>query len=310
MVPPEAVRPGGPTPTGVARARWLPFAARRAAELARADVVHVHYATSAPLIRGRGLPQRPYLLHLHGTDIREQWRSPATHDLVQRAVDGATKVYFTNLDTAENAQRARADAEYMPPFVDPRDLPAWTPAGDRERPRILFASRWGPEKGIDRVLEVVSALRRAVPQAQLLGLDWGIRASDARAAGVELVARKPHNNYLAWLATADVVVGQATGIVSVSELEAMAIGAPLALPGTPLAYPDGKLPPTLYGRPEDVVDQLEIALQDPIAAADRLGAREWVLRNFVADLYVEALQSEYRAAAGGSTRRGQSLPAE
>jgi glycosyltransferase involved in cell wall biosynthesis len=295
-MPPERVRPAGPTPTGLGRARWVPYVTRRAAELSRADVVHVHYATSVPLVTARPMPRRPYLLHLHGTDIREQWAAPATRDLVQRAVDGAMHVYYTNLDTAANARAARADAEFMPALVDVAELPAWRP-GSGAGPTVVFSSRWGPEKGATAMLDVAAALRRAVPRARLVGLDWGPLARDAAAAGVDLVARLPHPGYLDLLAAADVVVGQATGLLGVSELEALGIGVPVVMPGTPWAYPDGTLPPVISGAPAEVAEQARAALQDPVRAAEELGGRTWVREVFVADRYVDALESRYEEAA-------------
>ena len=58
LLPPELVRPLTPAPANpvLARARFVPFLARRAAKLWQADVVHVHYATSARLLRERGMP--------------------------------------------------------------------------------------------------------------------------------------------------------------------------------------------------------------------------------------------------------------
>jgi glycosyltransferase involved in cell wall biosynthesis len=293
---PEQVRPAGPTPTGVGRARWLPFVARRGVELTRSEVVHVHYATSVPLITSFAMPRRPYLLHLHGTDIRQLWTAPATRELVRRAVDGATHVYYTNLDTAENARSARDDAEFMPALVDPAHLPSWRP-GSGAGPTVVFASRWGAEKGAATMLQVAAALRSAVPGARLVGLDWGPRAAEARTAGVDLVAPLPHDRYLDLLAGADVVVGQATGLLGVSELEAMGIGVPVAMPGSPWVYPDGTAPPVIAGSPSELADQVRAALEDPVRTAEELGGRAWVREGFVADRYVSTLERRYEEVA-------------
>ncbi|MGO1316079.1 MAG: hypothetical protein ACTMIR_03460 [Cellulomonadaceae bacterium] len=291
-LPPGQVRPpAGTDLSGLRRARYVPYVARRARHLHRADVVHVHYATSVRLVRERLMPRRPYLLHLHGTDIREQWPDPRFHDEIQRAVDGASAVYYTGLDTAHNAVTARPDAQFMPAFV--ADVPPWRPPG---RGRIRFASRWGAEKGLAGQLELARALRR-LPDVELEGLRWGAGADEAIAAGVQLVVPMPHEEYLDWLAGADLVVGQATGIVAVSELEAMAIGAPVAAPGRRLAYPDGTAPPVLEGTVADVVEQVRLALDDPPTTAARLGAQAWTLAHCVADPYVPGLVAQYEAAA-------------
>ena len=187
-LPPDLVRPTT-TPDNplAARARYLPYVLRRARHVGRADVVHVHYATSARLLRERGIPRRPYVLHLHGTDIREQWADPAYHDEIQRAVDGARHVFYTNLDTTENALEARPDAEFMPAFIEADKLPAWQRRGADGRPLVFFASRWEDVKGAGENLRLATELRRALPAAvDLVGLDWGARAAEAGRAGVEL----------------------------------------------------------------------------------------------------------------------------
>ncbi|MEE6274466.1 hypothetical protein V2J56_14045 [Georgenia sp. MJ206] len=295
-LPPGKVRPASAPEGTLGRLQYVPFVARRARALRRADVVHVHYATSARLISERFMPARPYLLHLHGTDIREQASDPRYRDEVARAIDGAERVYYTNLDTTEQATAARPDAEYMPAFVDVAGLPPWTPgAGGR---RVVFASRWSRVKGAETMLALAAELRRALPaDVRVQGLDWGEAAPEAARAGVELLPQRPHADYLALLAGADVVVGQATGLLGVSELEAMAIGVPLASPGTLLPHPDGGSPPVLAGTVAETVEHVRTALADPVAASGRLDARRWVTEHYTADRYVAPLQGVYRSVA-------------
>ena len=84
----------------------------------------------------RYIPRRPYVLHLHGTDIRTLWSDPVKGPGIQTYIDGAAHVYYSTRDNEENATTARGDAEYMPVFVDPRQLPEWSPQG-----YVAFASR-------------------------------------------------------------------------------------------------------------------------------------------------------------------------
>ncbi|WP_127573980.1 glycosyltransferase [Georgenia faecalis] len=295
-LPPAKVRPAR-TPAGpLGRAVYLPYVARRARALRRADVVHVHYATSVRLIRERFMPARPYLLHLHGTDIREQWTDPRYREEITRAIDGAEHVFYTNLDTADQARAARPDAQYMPAFVDLAALPTWTP-GARGR-RVVFASRWSRVKGAATMLALAAELRRVLPaDVRLQGLDWGEAAPEAAALGVELLSQRPHAAYLDLLAGADVVVGQATGLLGVSELEAMALGVPVVTPSTLLPHPEGGAPPVLPGTVEETVGNVLAALADPPAASRRLDARRWVAEHYTADRYVPGLQEIYRRVA-------------
>lgn len=302
---PDVVRPTRTSAKPwVARAQFLPYVVRRRLLLARADVVHVHYATSARLLRERGMPRRPYVLHLHGSDIRSQWRDPAFHDEVQRAVDEAAHVYFANLDTTEQARTARGDAEYLPILIDLELLPAWQGSGSGA-PRVLFVSRWDDVKGADANIELARELRRALPTAELLGLEWGAMAGAARDAGVRLLPRVSRPEFLRLLAGADVAVGQARPVLATSELEAMAIGLPTAALGSRLPRPDdGTTPPVMEGDVEDVVGGIRQALTDPPATAARLGGRDWVRARHVATPWVPRLLEVYRRAVDDASAPG------
>lgn len=293
---PHQVRP----PQGSHRSAWLPRVARTIVGVRRSDVLHVHYATSVPLIQRPGVPSRPYFLHLHGTDIRDQWGDPRWTSLIQDAIDGAEHVYYTNLDTAEAATEARPDADYMPAFVD-FEKTAARPAPRKGQPPIVrFASRWDSSKNAARMIETAKALGRTVGGAIIEGLDWGADARTAAESGVRLVPTMPGDTYRQWLASADVVVGQATGLLGVSELEALAAGVPVAIPVTDLVeYPDGSRPPVVHGSPEEVAEAVAEVLADHRDQAGR-DQIEWVREHHTADAYVPVLEDRYRRAAGAS----------
>ncbi len=299
---PSQVRPARDPGRGWGRIKWLPYLANRAAHVSRAEVVHVHYATSVPLLWQRPVPRRPYFLHLHGSDIRRRWKEPDSHDLVQRAIDGAEKVFFTNLDTIAEALEARADAEYMPAFVEPALLPQWQAGAPGTPPSgqtIVFASRWDEDKGAEKQLELVAALRRAFPKVTLEGLDWGPAAAAARELGVKLRPKMSHPNFLNWLAGADLAVGQANRILAISEFEAMAIGLPVAALGSRIPrLDDGSTPPVLEGSVPEVMEAVSEALKDPRAVSQALHGRDWVLAHHQADSYIPSLAEAYRQAAG------------
>ncbi|NUU31085.1 glycosyltransferase family 4 protein [Arthrobacter sp. C9C5] len=297
-LPPEKVRPMTAAPSNpvLARARFVPYVAQRAARLWKADAVHVHYATSARLLRERGMPERPYALTLHGTDIRKQWADPVFHDEIQRAIDGAAHVFYANNDTAANALKARPDAEFLPALVDAASLPAWQPD---VRPNIFFVSRWDDDKGVERQLGLARQLRRALdPEVRILGLNWGPGAARAAEAGVTLLERMSQEEYHRVMSRTHVAVGQATNNFATSEFEALCMGLPVAAVGTRLARPDdGSTPPVLEGTEDDVVAQILEALSDPEAAARRLAGSAWALPRYDAAAYVDRLEDLYRKIA-------------
>ncbi|MEZ2370728.1 hypothetical protein [Arthrobacter sp. RCC_34] len=298
FMPPDAVRPGQGFGSGMkARLAQLPYQLRHASAALGHDVLHFHYGTTPSVFDKPFLPRKPYLLHLHGTDIRTQWPQPAFHDQIQRAIDGAQGVYYTTLDLEENATAARPDAQYLPaPLMFDR-IPEWSaPEG---RTRISFASRWDDSKNVALQLETAAALVKAFPDAEVLGLDWGPGAAEAQRLGVRLVPKMPHGDFLDYLAGASVVVGQSAGILAVSELEALAAGVVVACPGTQWTGPAGE-PPVLQGTPEEIVEQVRVTLEDPAAMASRLSGPAWVRKNHSAADQVALLQSAYRAAASSS----------
>lgn len=299
---PEQVRPMTAAPKNplLARARFIPYVARRAVKLRSADVVHVHYATSARLLRERGMPRRPYALTLHGSDIRKQWVDPQFHDEIQRAIDGASHVYFANNDTAENAYRARPDAEFLPALVDAAALPSWNPG---DQPSILFVSRWDEDKGMEQQLELARELSAAVgTRAKVLGLNWGPGAELARHASVTLLERMPQEEFHRIMANAHLAIGQATNNFATSEFEALCMGVPMAALGRRLPRPDdGTTPPVLEGSRDEVVEQVLAALDDPVATADRLRGAAWALPRYDAAAFVPRLDALYKKIAAGGT---------
>lgn len=289
ILPPHLTWP--PVPAGRSRPSRLGSArtiARIARNTAWADVVHVHYATTARRLRARVVPPRPYVLHLHGTDIRTLWADPTRHAVIQSHIDQAAHVLYSTLDNEENARTARADAEYLPVFVDPLQLPQWAPEG-----YVAFTSRWEGVKGLEKMLSVAEQLVRA--GVDVRGLDWGPGAKTARELGVTLVPKMSHPEFLAFLSRASVVVGQATRILSVSELEAMAIGVPLAAVGDHLPGPNGSPIPIRSGTVAEVAESVLSDLSEPTSASRELGSRDWTLQNHTAARYLPRLEAIYKA---------------
>ncbi len=289
LLPPEQtwprVQPGRSQPT---RAENYRTSARIARHAAWSQVVHVHFATTTRRLRPPYIPRRPYVLHLHGTDIRTLWKDPVRGPGIQASIDGARHVFYSTRDNEGNATAARSDAEYLPVFVDASSLPEWQPEG-----YVAFASRWEDVKGLGDMLQVARGLSSA--GIEMRGLDWGPGAPEAAALGVRLVPKMSHADYLRFLASARVVVGQASSILSVSELEAMAIGVPLAAVGMHLPGPDGGRIPIREGGVSEVVDAVVADAADPERASATLGARPWTLAHHTADRYIDRVSEVYRS---------------
>jgi glycosyltransferase involved in cell wall biosynthesis len=258
---------GGKLRKAAIGASWV---ARLAVAARRHDLVHVHSATTVAHSR-LGAPR--YVLHCHGTDVRTTQYQPGRAAAIRGALTEAEAVFFSTPDLAEHVIPHRPDAVYLPVPIDAAEIPPWAPADGR--PKVVFASRWGPEKGGQAQLDLAADLLAAVGgTAEVVGLDWGSQARDAAERGVTLVPKSDYAGYLRFLSTATVVIGQSAGILASSELEAMAAGAPLVVPVALPLYA-ATPPPVLGGDREAAVAGVRRVLDDPAAHDPEVG-RRWV----------------------------------
>ena len=270
-------------------ARGAAWVARLALAAARVDLLHIH--SGAMLKHTRFVP-KPFVLHLHGTDIRTLQYDPAWRDSILWGVRKARAVVYSTPDLAEHILPHRPDAIYLPVPVSLPALPARAAAPER---RVFFCSRWEAVKGLEAQLLIAETLVQALPgDYEVTGLDWGPGAARAREAGVRLIPRMPHDEYLAFIAASAAVVGQSAGILSSSELEALGIGVPVYLALKPGYYPDA--PPVgggaeAWDNPRAVADTLLADLSAGTPAPD--AGPEWIARTHETELAYRTLVSLY-----------------
>lgn len=186
------------------------------------DLMHVHGAHKAASARRIG---RPLAVHLHGSDIRVMHYAQSTARSVRQGVLGADLVVYATPDLLDHAAQVRTDVHYLPVPISTADLPK--PPPEEERRGVLFVSRWEASKGGERMLDIAQHLQRWAPEVPVYGLDWGDGADQARRAGVTLLPRRPHAEFLNTVASHRVAIGQANPMIGTSELEALALGLPL-----------------------------------------------------------------------------------
>ncbi|WP_157365195.1 glycosyltransferase family 4 protein [Arthrobacter sp. QXT-31] len=269
------------------------WTARRWSLTLPADFLHIHFGTRVDI--ATRWPQRPYIVHFHGTDIREFYNDPRQRPKIQWGADHAAAVVYSTPDLRKHAEPVRSDAVYLPNPVDWAELPEWTPAGP---PRVVFASRWEDSKGGAEQLKVAAAIRDVTQGRVVLeGLDWGNMAEEARALGVRLVPKMPKAEYLRWMSGAHCVVGQSAGILAMSELQALSMGVPVVMNLGEGYYVDA---PVLDGDgPEGLAAQALRALEDPLAVSAQANARAWVEKYHGPDAAVEKLAGIYRGVMAG-----------
>jgi hypothetical protein len=254
----------------------------------RHDIVHVHSASTLAHSR-LGAPR--FVLHCHGTDVRTAQYEPRWTDTIRAGLRDAEAVFYATPDLAEHVLPHRADAIYLPVPVDVDNIPAWAPTSGR--PQVVFASRWAPDKVSTTQLAVARDLVATLgDRADIVGVDWGPQAPDAAALGVRLVPRGEHAAYLRLLAGAHVVVGQSLGALGASELEALAVGAPLVVP-VPLPLYAAAPPPVLGGSVADAVSATA-ALLDGTQPHDPEATRNWTRDVHGTSRAVDTVAAVYR----------------
>lgn len=279
----------GPWTRGGTKADYYRFLLELAAAYPRTQLWHVNMGGRANWARGRF--SRPYALTLHGTDIRESYWQEQHHAAIKADVDGAVHVWYTTPDLAEKAHRARSDAEYLPVPIDVANLPKWAPA---EKQRVVFPSRWDNSKGGDAWVQTAADVVAALDgmDVDLVGLDWGDRAAEVGAMGVQLLPKMAKADYLREMSHAHVAVGQVAGILAASELEAMGMGIPTVFADQDPGYPSAT--GTVPVARADVGAAVRDALADPVSLSAKLRSSDYVQKNHAPAVLLPRLIAGYQ----------------
>ena len=261
------------------------------------QAVHLHWAYMGWMGM---LGRYPYFVHCHGSDLRRNLRWPVLGRLTRSALKSAVRVFYSTPDLKSIALGVRPDSLFVP---NPINTEVFRPP-ERKRedsPKVLLMSRFEPVKGPETALAIVRELKRTHPCVEVHAFDWGVSVAQfADPELVRLIRTVPYQEMPELLAGYDVVVGQfRLGILSMSELEAMACGRPLVGYFT---YPEvyDEPPPMLSTRDVQEGARLLAGLVEDVQAREQLGesARAWVekrhdhltVARLVEGYYLEALE--------------------
>lgn len=270
------------------------LAVNRDLRAGRFDVVHLHYA----YLGWAGILGRyPYHLHCHGTDVRSGLHDPVRRPFVKRALTVARRVYYSTPDLAEHVHPVRADGAFVP---NPIDVDLFCP-GRRSsdgRPRVLFVSALSTIKGVEQAFQTIDALNRRAPGLEVAVFGFGAQAAEyVGRPGTTVLPPVCYDRMPDTLRDFDVVVGQLRlGILSMSELEAMACGKPVV---GAFRYPDvyDEPPPIHSGASPDELAERILALADDSGLRRMEGerARQWVVQRHDYRRVAELMESHYLA---------------
>jgi glycosyltransferase involved in cell wall biosynthesis len=257
------------------------------------DIMHIHWASYGVL---GSLSSIPYVVHCHGSDIRERLNQPFFRPVLTSILRRAASVLCITPDLLPVIRSVRQNVIFSPAPIDtdrfipcqggqPLSQGCWT---------ILLFARLDPEKGIDVALQGITRFVRRHTDVRVQLLNWGPLKKvyryryGERFEFLPLVAPdKVHH----LIQAADVIVGQfALGALGLSELQSMSCAKPVI---ASFCYGDAyPTPPPLFQATtaEEVDEHLEnIFLHPEVGMAIGREAREWVIkyhcyRNLAANL--------------------------
>ena len=259
------------------------------------DLAHIHYAYLGMLgVLGRF----PFILHCHGTDLREA--TAVTRPLIARALAHADHVFYSTPDLAAYVLPVRPDGEFLP---NPVDTTLFSPAPDPAGGDDVYIACWIEEnKGAAHLLEACRVLLAERPEVRITALARGPYIAEfAQLPNVLLVEPGPRRKLPALIARHKVVVGQVRhGAVGMAEIEAMACGRPLvARFRYGCAYPEP--PPIVNAEDGRAIAAAVLRLLD--APAERLalgeGTRSWVERHHAREVVVARVEAVAEAIVAG-----------
>jgi glycosyltransferase involved in cell wall biosynthesis len=240
----------------------------------RLDVVHINLASAgstyrklqiARLARLLGLP---YVLHLHGGDYPNFWKSDgsALSRDIRKMFAGAARIIVLG-DTWRNFVISRAPEVIDKIVVLPNAAaqPTLSHVGGGDTAHILFLGRIGDLKGVPQLGEALHRMRHLPNWRATIAGDGHVEAARAKAAEYGLADRVDLPGWVdgarvaELIAAADILVLPSfTENLPLSIIEAMASG--LAVVATPV----GAVP--------DIVKDEETGLLVPVGDVDALAA--------------------------------------
>jgi glycosyltransferase involved in cell wall biosynthesis len=236
------------------------------------DVVHIHYAYLGMV---GVLGKFPYILHCHGSDVREV--TPFTRPMIERALEGAARVFYATPDLGEFVLSRRPDAEFLPNPVDSEQFAPQSPASDHTG--VYICCGLTDIKGAPRLLTACRRLAAQRPDIKVTAIAGGeYTAAFEALPNVTLIPHQPRERLPQVISRHGVVVGQVLlGAVGMAELESVSCARPLV---TWFRYNQAYPEPPPFVRAVDGVDLAAaiIRLVDDPALRQDLGeqGRAWI----------------------------------
>lgn len=258
----------------------------------QADIVHVHYATNGYY----GWGNKPFVLHLHGSDVRQDWQKPGLRQVITHSLKRADAVICATPDLVPWVQDIRPDATWIPNPV-PAEFLDSSNVQPRDK-RIIFSSRWDNTKGLDLLLPLARILVER--GFEVVGVDWGSDSERAAELGVKLAPLMSLPTFRDFLASGQVVVDQFQfPAFSTTDYQTLALNRPLVAAANAENAPVHTVAtgdyPGLKREPERLADHIVELMNE----SSWENTRDWVIKNhhpahcvsLVEEIYKQVLES-------------------
>ena len=266
----------------------------------RYDVVHIHWLAQG--IVGV-LAGREFFAQAHGSDLHLNMNNPVYRRVTRGVLRRAKAVFYVTPNLRQYMKEFDAKLRFLPNPVDV-DVVASSFSAPTRVSRVLIFTRIDPVKGVDRIFPAAERLSHL---GEVTAPDWGPLAGEyigRYGSWVKFAPLVPHGKIGPYIQQFDVVVGQMKqGILSLSEIEAMAAGRPVITGIDRGLYLDDPPPVLDAAGPDEIVAAVERLKAQPgeLARLSREG-REWVRRNHSYQRHLHVLEETY-FGAGRSTAR-------
>lgn len=259
------------------------------------ELAHIHYAYLGNVGALGGVP---YILHCHGTDLRES--TAFTRPLIRNALRHARHVFYSTPDLARYLHDLRPDAEFLPNPIDTRAFDIEKPPSEAHD--VFICCGLTEVKGVERIYNACRRLAVRRPDVRFTAIGEGPVAREFEALGnVTLLPRQPRSRFPGIINAHAVVLGQARlGAIGMAELEAMSCGRPVVTWfNQPHVYAEE--PPCIRAVDGYDLAQAVIQLVDDPSLRDSLGvaARAWIQRYHGLDEVVARVETVSRLVIEG-----------
>lgn len=257
------------------------------------DLVHIHFVSQGFI---GPLTGKPYVLHGHGHDLHTNMRNPFLNWLTRYAMKRAKAIFYVTPDLAKFIPAEFADKAFLLPNpLEPAFFQNVTPP--TELRKVFLFTRLYPIKAPQ---EIFAVARRLATLVDISAISWGPMARqlhDEYGDCVHFLERIPHDEVPALIDGFDAVIGQMKlGILSLSELEAMARGRLVFMRLDRALYPDDPPPVVDVRDGDELVDAVRRIQADPreMRRISEAG-RDWVARHHGLEGYFKILRRGYGA---------------